>query len=70
MKACSLNHVSTGMTDISCNWTVYTSQYLDQETMDKTYLYSGASGRMSNQYTGSFSSIDHVDENERGLVAI
>ena len=55
-----------GMVNFSCEHLVLISDYLDEETNNKTYLYSGAAGRISNTYSGTFEDVTPVEEEDRG----
>ena len=58
------------MSEISCDRAVLTAPHLSQETNDKTHLYPGTAGRMSNKYVSRY--VDgqweytHIPEIEQG----
>lgn len=54
-----------GMSDISCSRSVLVGDYLSAEILNKTYLYPGAAGRMSNKYRRSGNNYFHIPPEEQ-----
>lgn len=53
------------MSDISCSRTVLVSDYLSDAVLNKTYVYPGAAGRISNKYRRSGNNYFHIPPEEQ-----
>lgn len=58
-----------GMSNTPCSQSVLLSDHVPQETLDKTYVYTGPTGRLSNEYIRlSNGTFVELSEGEQGTL--
>lgn len=56
----------SGMSDISCSRSVQIKEFFSEEEMNKMYVYSGAAGRISNEYARPEDDYIHIPKADQG----